>query len=45
MGLTYIEGTVIGKDDESATVNFLFDSGANYTLLSKDVEKGRKDLK
>ena len=37
MGLTFIEGKVIGKDDESATVKFLVDSGANYTLLSKDV--------
>ncbi|MBA3694944.1 MAG: clan AA aspartic protease [Acidobacteria bacterium] len=37
MGLTYIEGKVIGNNDETATVNFLVDSGANYTLLTKDI--------
>lgn len=37
MGLTYIEGKVIGKNNASETVNFLVDSGANYTLLSKEV--------
>ncbi|HEX8264876.1 MAG TPA: aspartyl protease family protein [Pyrinomonadaceae bacterium] len=36
MGLTYIEGKVIGNGDVSETVSFLVDSGANYTLLSKD---------
>lgn len=37
MGLTYIEGKVVGKNEETVSVNFLVDSGANYTLLSKDV--------
>ncbi len=37
MGLTYIEGKVIGNNDETATVSFLVDSGANYTLLPKDI--------
>lgn len=37
MGLTYIEGKLTGKDDISETVDFLVDSGANYTLLPKDV--------
>ncbi len=37
MGLTYIEGKVVGKNEETISVNFLVDSGANYTLLSKDV--------
>lgn len=37
MGLTYIEGKVVGKNEETVSVNLLVDSGANYTLLSKDV--------
>jgi len=37
MGLTYVEGKVIGKNDETASVSFLVDSGANYTLLPKEV--------
>jgi clan AA aspartic protease len=37
MGLTYIQGKVKGKNDKAATVEFLVDSGANYTLLPKDV--------
>ncbi|MDQ3062707.1 MAG: clan AA aspartic protease [Acidobacteriota bacterium] len=37
MGLTYIEGEVIGNNNETATVSFLIDSGANYTLLPKDI--------
>jgi clan AA aspartic protease len=36
MGLPYIEGKVIGNGGVSETVSFLVDSGANYTLLSKD---------
>ena len=36
MGLTYIEGKAIGNGGVSETVSFLVDSGANYTLLSKD---------
>ncbi len=37
MGLTYVEGKLIGKDNASESVNFLVDSGANYTLLPKEV--------
>src|SRR2546426_2850656 len=33
MGLTYIEGQVRGKKKKTATVRFLVDSGAVYTLL------------
>lgn len=33
MGLTYIEGTVTGPTGKRATVEFLVDSGAGYTLL------------
>jgi clan AA aspartic protease len=33
MGLTYIEGTVRGPTGKQATVEFLVDSGAKYTLL------------
>jgi predicted aspartyl protease len=33
MGLTYIVGTVTGKKKKQATVNFLVDSGAIYSLL------------
>ncbi len=34
MGLTYIEGTVKGPDGGKATVRFLIDSGAVYSLLA-----------
>ncbi len=34
MGVTYIEGVVTGQDDKQATVRFLVDSGATYSLLS-----------
>ncbi len=37
MGLTYIEGKVTGKNDEAATLEFLVDSGAKYTLLPKTI--------
>jgi len=37
MGLTYIEGKLIGRNDVSETVKFLVDSGATYTLLPKNV--------
>jgi clan AA aspartic protease len=37
MGLIYIEGTVTGPKGKKATVNFLVDSGATYTLLPKKV--------
>lgn len=33
MGITYIEGVVTGPTDKQATVRFLVDSGATYTLL------------
>ena len=37
MGVTYVEGTVRGVDSRQATVRFLVDSGARYTLLPHDV--------
>jgi len=40
MGVTYIEGTVQGPTGKSATVTFLIDSGAQYTLLPPDVWTG-----
>ena len=33
MGLTFVEGTVTGKKGKKATVEFLVDSGAIYSLL------------
>ncbi|MDX6385739.1 MAG: hypothetical protein QOK48_3312 [Blastocatellia bacterium] len=33
MGITYIEGTVSGPSGKRATLEFLVDSGAKYTLL------------
>jgi len=33
MGVTYIEGVVTGPTGKQATVRFLVDSGATYTLL------------
>lgn len=33
MGLTHVDGTVIGPAGQEATVRFLVDSGARYTLL------------
>ena len=33
MGVTYIEGVVTGLTGKQATVRFLVDSGATYTLL------------
>lgn len=35
MGITYIEGLVTGPTGKQATVSFLVDSGASYTLLSE----------
>ena len=35
MGITYIEGTVRGPTGTEATVRFLVDSGATYSLLPK----------
>ena len=39
MGLTYIEGTVSGPTERQATVEFLVDSGAKYTLLPETAWK------
>jgi len=36
MGITYVEGVVTGPSGKQATVRFLVDSGATYTLLSYD---------
>ncbi len=33
MGITYLEGVVAGPTGKQATVRFLVDSGATYTLL------------
>lgn len=33
MGITYVEGLVTGPTGKQATVRFLVDSGATYTLL------------
>jgi len=33
MGLTYIEGVLTGPTGQQATVKFLVDSGAKYTLV------------
>ena len=33
MGLTHIEGTVAGPAGKEATLKFLVDSGATYTVL------------
>ena len=35
MGITFIEGTVLGPSGKLVTVSFLVDSGASYTLLSE----------
>lgn len=37
MGITYIEGVVTSPDGRQATLRFLVDSGAAYTLLPNDV--------
>ena len=37
MGVAYVEGTVRGPADKQATVRFLVDSGATYTLLPHEV--------
>ena len=36
MGVTFIDGTVTGPTGKRATVNFLVDSGATYTLLPEE---------
>ncbi|MGC8960627.1 MAG: retroviral-like aspartic protease family protein [Chloroflexia bacterium] len=37
MGITYLEGVVAGPTGKRATVRFLVDSGATYTLLPQEV--------
>ena len=37
MGITYVEGVATGPTGKQATVRFLVDSGATYTLLPHDV--------
>ena len=37
MGVVYVEGTVTGPTGKQATVNFLVDSGAMYTLVPRKV--------
>ena len=37
MGLVFIEGTVTGPTGKQATLKFLVDSGATYTLLPRKV--------
>jgi predicted aspartyl protease len=39
MGVTYVEGVATGPTGKRATVRFLVDSGATYTLLPHDVAK------
>jgi clan AA aspartic protease len=39
MGLTYVEGIAKGPNGKQATVEFLVDSGARYTLLPENVWK------
>src|SRR5512142_2706420 len=37
MGITYVDGVATGPADKQASVRFLVDSGATYTLLPHDV--------
>jgi clan AA aspartic protease len=37
VGITFVEGSVRGPTGEEATVRFLVDSGATYSLLPKEV--------
>jgi clan AA aspartic protease len=37
MGVVYVEGTVTGPTGKQATVDFLVDSGATYTLVPRKV--------
>jgi predicted aspartyl protease len=39
MGMTYVEGTVVGPSGERRAVEFLVDSGATYSVLPEDVWK------
>ncbi len=40
MGVVYVEGVVSGPTGQQATVRFLVDSGATYTLLPDRVWRG-----
>lgn len=37
MGITYIEGIVVGSREKRESVRFLIDSGATYSLLPQSV--------
>lgn len=37
MGMTHVEGTITGPSGQRATVLFLVDSGATYTLLPHEI--------
>lgn len=39
MGVTYIDGTATGPTGQQATLRFLVDSGATYTLLPEQAWK------
>ena len=39
MGVTYAEGLLTGPTGKQATIRFLVDSGATYTLVPHDVWK------
>jgi hypothetical protein len=39
-GLTYVEGVLRGPTGETATLRFLVDGGATYTLVPHDVWTG-----
>jgi predicted aspartyl protease len=39
MGVTYVEGVVTGPTGKHATVRFLVESGATYTLVPHDISK------
>ena len=36
VGITYVEGTLTGPTNKRATLRFLVDSGATYTLVPHD---------
>jgi clan AA aspartic protease len=40
MGVTYVEGVLTGPGGKTATVRFLVDSGATYTLVPHDTWQG-----
>jgi clan AA aspartic protease len=39
LGITYVDGTLTGPSGKTATVRFLVDSGATYTLVPHDIWK------